>query len=228
MSMTAVVGTLGDYSQKPLVYPPDGPSNIEEFREKYPYDPGNVDDGRKVVTIGPSEDDLDDVSGAFYSGLQDANNGGTLYLPADQTFVIGKPLDLTFLDDVQVRLDGKILFTNDTAYWEENAYDYPLQSSRMFWKWGGNDIRIYGNGTIDGNGQQWWNEINPDEDEVGIRPILFYAQNVTNFTMEGIHLKDSPMWNQLFVTCWFNLIPINDVSNALNYSKRDQVIQPRC
>ena len=198
--MTATVGSLGAYHEKPLVYPPSGPSNVEEFREKYPYNPGNLDKHKRVVTIHPSEHDLDDVSTAFYKGLKEANNGGTLYLPAQQTFVIGKSLDLTFLNNIQVRLDGKILFTDDTAYWQANAYDYPLQSSRMFWKWGGKNIKIYGNGTIDGNGQRWWNQI-PDGDDIGIRPILFYGQNLTNFVMEGITLKDSPMWNQLYVTC---------------------------
>src|SRR5438128_684290 len=95
--MAATVGSLGASH----VYPPSGPSNVEEFREMYPYNPGNLDKHKKVVTIHPSEHDLDDVSTAFYKGLKEANNGGTLYLPAQQTFVIGKSLDLTFLNNIQ-------------------------------------------------------------------------------------------------------------------------------
>jgi galacturan 1,4-alpha-galacturonidase len=195
----AAVGSLATYHKKPLQYPPGGPSSIEEFREKYPYNPRMYDSHRRVVTIHPSRNDLDDISAAFYGGLRNANHGGTLYLPNNQTFVIGKPLDLTFLDDVDVRLDGKILFTNDTAYWQANAFSYPFQSSRMFWKWSGKNIKIYGTGTIDGNGQRWWNEIGAND--VGKRPVLFYGENLSNFAMEGITLKDSPMWNQLYVTC---------------------------
>jgi galacturan 1,4-alpha-galacturonidase len=26
----------------------------------------------------------------------------------------------------------------------------------MFWKWGGKDIKIWGKGTLDGNGQAWY------------------------------------------------------------------------
>jgi hypothetical protein len=26
----------------------------------------------------------------------------------------------------------------------------------MFWKWGGENIKIYGEGTLNGNGQRWW------------------------------------------------------------------------
>jgi galacturan 1,4-alpha-galacturonidase len=59
--------------------------------------------------------------------LKKANKGGTLYLPKGQTFVIGKPLDLTFLNDIHVHLEGEIKFTNDTGYWQKNAYKHPFQ-----------------------------------------------------------------------------------------------------
>jgi hypothetical protein len=93
----AAIGSLATYHKKPLQYPPGGPSSIEEFREKYPYNPKTFDRHRRVVTIHPSRNDLDDVSAAFDEGLRNANHGGTLYLPTNETFVIGKPLDLTFL-----------------------------------------------------------------------------------------------------------------------------------
>lgn len=75
----------------------------------------------------------------------------------------------------------------------------------MFWKWGGKDIKIYGEGALNGNGQRWWNEFSGheilDPGNQYLRPILFYAQNATNIVLEGIHLKDSPVWTTFFVTC---------------------------
>lgn len=74
----------------------------------------------------------------------------------------------------------------------------------MFWKWGGNDIKIYGEGTLNGNGQRWWGEfsgleiLDPNNDY--LRPILFYAENTTNFEIDGIHFKDSPCWTTFIVT----------------------------
>lgn len=106
------------------------PRSVLEFRNKHPYKPSKPGIGtRHVVTIRPSANDTDDVSAEFKAGLERANYGGTLYLPANHTFVIGQPLDLTFLNDVHVHLDGEILFTNDTSYWQSVAYTHPFQNT---------------------------------------------------------------------------------------------------
>lgn len=184
--------------------PPGVPRSVAEFRQKHPYSPSDGHDGRPVVTIRPSRNDTDDVSAAFRSALEQANHGGTLHLPAGQTFVIGRPLDLTFLDDVQVRLDGEIRFTDDTAYWQGAAFAHPFQNTIMFWKWGGSRVRIFGEGTLNGNGQRWWNEFSGnqilDSDNAYLRPVLFYAENATDLSIEGIHMKDSPCWTNFVVT----------------------------
>ncbi|KAF5025854.1 hypothetical protein F66182_2076 [Fusarium sp. NRRL 66182] len=180
------------------------PRNIEEFRAKHPYEPPAKRSHRRVVTIRHSKNDHDDVSSDFYKGLKKANKGGTLYLPKGRTYVIGRPLDLTFLNDVHVHLDGEIKFTNDTAYWQKNAFAHPFQNSIMFWKWGGKSIKIYGKGVLNGNGQRWWNEFAGkeilDTTNAYLRPILFYAQNATGLDIQGIHFKDSPCWTNFVVT----------------------------
>ena len=194
-----------------VTLPPGVPRSVGEFREKHPYapsHPGGPNGSRHVVTIRPSRNDTDDVSAAFKAGLERANHGGTLYLPANQTFVIGEPLDLTFLDDVQVRLDGEIKFTDDTEHWQSVAYTHPFQDTIMFWKWGGNKVKIYGEGVLNGNGQRWWDEFAGgqilDPDNTYLRPVLFYAQNATDLVIEGIHMKDSPCWTNFVVTCKSN------------------------
>ncbi|KAI8167902.1 putative exopolygalacturonase B [Colletotrichum sp. SAR 10_70] len=154
--LAAVTGVLS-YA---VELPAGVPRSLQEFRDVHPYTPPSNGCGRKTVEIRASRNDTDDVSEEFRKGLQDANNGGTLYLPKGKTFVIAKALDLTFLNDVHVRLEGEIKFTNDVAYWQENAFEHPFQKSIMFWKWGGKDIKIYGDGVINGQGQRWWNEFN--------------------------------------------------------------------
>ncbi|RKK22046.1 hypothetical protein BFJ65_g4664 [Fusarium oxysporum f. sp. cepae] len=180
------------------------PRSIEEFRAKHPYELPVKRSHRKVYTIRHSKNDNDDVSSEFYKGLKKANKGGTLYLPKGQTFVIGKPLDLTFLNDIHVHLEGEIKFTNDTEYWQKNAYKHPFQNSIMFWKWGGKNIKLYGKGVLNGNGQRWWNEFAGkeilDTTNAYLRPILFYAQNATNLDIQGVHFKDSPCWTNFVVT----------------------------
>ncbi|KAK3985476.1 exo-polygalacturonase [Cladorrhinum sp. PSN332] len=186
--------------------PPGIPRSLSEFRQKHPYQPRSVfpAEPRKVVSIRASRHDTDDVADAFLQGLHEANHGGTLLLPKGETFVIGKPLDLTFLDDVHVQFDGEIKFTNDTKYWQANSFHHPFQNSITFWKWGGKNIKIFGRGVLNGNGQRWWDEFSGlqilDPGNTYLRPILFYAENATGLDIEGIHFKDSPCWTTFFVT----------------------------
>lgn len=69
---------------------------------------------RRTVTIRPSKDDADDISDDFLAAIKWANHGGRLLLAKDQTYVIGKKLNLSFLDDVEVQLDGEIKVRRDS------------------------------------------------------------------------------------------------------------------
>ncbi|KAK1701134.1 family 28 glycosyl hydrolase [Colletotrichum godetiae] len=200
--LAAIAGVASSYG---VELPAGVPRSLEEFRDKHPYTPPSQGCGRKTFTIRASRNATDDVSKELKKGLQEANNGGTLYLPKNQTFVIAKALDLTFLNDIHVRLEGEIKFTDDVKYWQTNAFTHPFQKSIMFWKWGGKDIKIYGDGVINGQGQRWWNEFNSgigsilNPDNKYLRPILFYVENTTNLEVEGIHMKDSPCWTNFIV-----------------------------
>lgn len=202
-ALATIAGTLAAAAFLAAELPPGVPRNALEFREKHPVARRSTG-CRKTVTPRASAHDLDDVSAEFEQAVRQANKGGTVYLPKDQTFVIGKPLDLTFLDDFHLRLEGTLKFTNDTPYWQANAYYHPFQRSLMFWKWGGKDIKIYGEGTMDGNGQRWWNEFAGleilDPNNPYLRPILFYAENTTNLEITGIQMKNSPVWHNFVVT----------------------------
>ncbi|RDW60317.1 putative exopolygalacturonase B [Coleophoma crateriformis] len=180
-----------------------GPKSVDQFRNWHPYN-HPAPNFRKKVYIRASRSETDDISADFYAGLKKANHGGTLVLPANKTFVIGKKLDLTFLDDVEVQLDGKILFTNNITYWQNNYFYHPFQKSITFWKWGGKDIKIFGRGILDGNGQAWYDGFAGlevlDPNNTYYRPILFYAENATNLWIEGIRFQGSPIWTNFIVT----------------------------
>lgn len=114
---------------------PRDPSKLDNWgRYKVPH--------RHKVHIRASANDTDDISQDFLQGLKKANHGGTLVLKEGKTYVIGKKLDLTFLCDVHVQLDGEILFTDDIEYWQANNFYYDFQKSITFWVWGGEDIRM--------------------------------------------------------------------------------------
>lgn len=74
--------------------------HIGAHRQKYP--------DRRTVTIRPSKNDADDVSTDFLWGIKQANHGGRLLLQKGKTYVIGKKLDLSFLNNIEVQLEGEI------------------------------------------------------------------------------------------------------------------------
>ncbi|AEO59834.1 glycoside hydrolase family 28 protein [Thermothelomyces thermophilus ATCC 42464] len=162
-----------------------------------------VEKDRQKVTIRASKHDRDDISDDFLWALKKANHGGLLHLQKGKKYVIGKKLDLSFLNDIYVKIDGELKFTNDIEYWQANNFYYDFQKSITFWVWGGKDIKIYGSGVINGNGQAWWDGFSGheilDPDNEYYRPILFLTDNATNVEVRGLHLKDSPCWTNFFV-----------------------------
>lgn len=66
-----------------------------------------------------------------------------------------------------------IQFTDDVEYWQNNYFYYPFQKSITFMVWSGKNIKIYGKGTMDGNGQAWYNGF-------AGREILVRHSTVTN------------------------------------------------
>ncbi|KGO67487.1 Glycoside hydrolase, family 28 [Penicillium italicum] len=158
---------------------------------------------RRTVIIRSSKSDTDDVSDDFLWGIKAANHGGRLLLQKGKTYVIGKKLDLSFLDNIEVQLEGEVKFTDDIDYWQANNFYYSFQKSITFWVWGGQDIKIFGKGTLNGNGQEWYNAFAGlevlDPDNTFYRPILFLTDNATRVSVEGITQLNSPCWTNFFV-----------------------------
>lgn len=70
---------------------------------------------RRTVTIRSSKSDTDDVSDDFLWGIKAANHGGRLLLQKGKTYIIGKKLDLNFLDNIEVQLEGEVKVFSSNA-----------------------------------------------------------------------------------------------------------------
>ena len=57
------------------------------------------------------------------------------------------------------------------------------------------DVRIIGEGIVDGRAQEgdWW--INPKKMRGAFRPRLFFLKDCKNITIQGITFRNSPAWN---------------------------------
>jgi galacturan 1,4-alpha-galacturonidase len=144
---------------------------------------------------------LDDSS-AIHSAFRECNNGGIVAL-LDAQYIIAKPLDLTFLNAVDFVLQGEISFSPDVEFWISHAIEYSFQGAALFWQLGGQDVNVYGNGTINGNGQAWWDVLATNATVV--RPILFGIVGLHGGTVSHLNLINPPNWFH-FVANSSNLI----------------------
>ncbi|KAM0253125.1 hypothetical protein ACHAQJ_007401 [Trichoderma viride] len=136
-------------------------------------------------------DDAPEIIKAF----KKCNRGGSVVL--DDNYTIASPLDLTFLEAVDVIITGTIRFTNDIDYWVENSFKYAFQNSSAFWRFGGKDVNIYGggHGLIDGNGQAWYDAF--ANEPTLVRPILFVLDGLEVGSVTGLKMRNSPSWFNL-------------------------------
>lgn len=153
------------------------------------YSPGR--DANKTCVV-PASTNGSDSAPAILSAFQTCNNGGTVVL--DAVYTIASPLNLTFLRHVDVSLTGTISFNPDIAFWTSAAGAFPItyQNSSTFWKFGGEDVNIFGGGvgTINGNGEVWWDAQLTNGSLV--RPILFVADGLKGATISGLNYINPP------------------------------------
>ena len=165
--------------------------SINDFKNKYylkDYCKPNVLETNNIQAL------IDNIS----------DNGGGLLI-VDDIYISGA---LYFKDNISLYInkDCKIIGSN-------NINDYPLCYTRIEGESGFyypallnfiglSNVYIFGEGTIDGNGNQSWesfwnrrkwnnNATNKDEQ----RPRLLFISNSNNVRVDGINLINSPFWN---------------------------------
>jgi galacturan 1,4-alpha-galacturonidase len=89
-------------------------------------------------------------------------------------------------------IQSYIQFTNDTVYWQANSFKFGFQNVTTFFKLGGNDVNIYGGGTIDGNGQVWYDLYAANI--YTLRPVLIGIDGLHNSILSDLVLRYSPQY----------------------------------
>ncbi|KAF9690522.1 hypothetical protein EKO04_011540 [Ascochyta lentis] len=160
-----------------------------------PYHPGKAFPASpartKTCTVKANGNGNDD-SKNILSAIKSCNNGGHVVFPKGKNYTIGTALDLTFLKHIDLDIQGTIKFTNDTDYWQKNAFFQTFQNATTFFQLGGEDVNVYGGGTLDGNGQAWYDLY--AKDIYILRPILFGAIGLHGATIEDLNFRYSPQW----------------------------------
>ncbi|MFH0760587.1 MAG: glycoside hydrolase family 28 protein [Bacteroidota bacterium] len=150
--------------------------------------------------------------------------GGRVVIPAGRflsgTLVIKSHVNLNFEP-------GSVLLGS------ARREDYPLQPlpkyrslkdqaggfNALIYAEGAEDISITGNGTIDGQGKLQKPAENPIAGDIDGRPRNILFISCKDVVIEGIHLKNSGMWNQHYLDCEdvrVNNITVDNHSNENN------------
>ncbi|KAK0223806.1 glycoside hydrolase family 28 protein [Armillaria fumosa] len=136
--------------------------------------------GQENCTLTASGED--DAS-QFLSAVQ---NCDTVVIPEDATLNIATRLNMTGISNTNINLEGTIRFEPDIPYWTGNAFYFEFQDSVTFWLLGGENIILNGGGTLDGAGQDWYDEF-PSNDTL-LRPIILMVYQANNVVVEDIQM----------------------------------------
>lgn len=192
-----------------------------DISPKSPFKPFPSSPSRDRICLVKSHNDgVTDDSADILSAIAKCNNGGHVIFSEDQKYVIGTALDLSNLNHIDLDIRGSILFTNDTDYWQANAFKQIFQNATTFFELGGNDVNVYGGGVLDGNGQAWYDLY--AQNIYILRPILFGVVGLHNSTIQNLNFRYSPQyynWVANSSTVLYSNISISGGSQNKNPAK---------
>jgi len=123
--------------------------------------------------------------------LQGLVSGDSLYFP-NITFSFIGGVYVNNLYNVEIIIDGTLLFTNDRDTWPKDS-DGSVKDCITFEDIEQVTFTSNGIGTLNGNGKKWWGAIDflkHGED----RPMLFRITRSKDIIVENLLFKDSPYW----------------------------------
>lgn len=126
----------------------------------------------------------------------------------------------TTLANARIDIQGTITFTKDTDYWQAHAFKQVFQNATTFFQLGGTDVNVYGGGTLDGNGQVWYDLY--AKDIYILRPILFGTVGLKGGRIEDLNLRYSPQWYNFVANSSdvvFSNLTISGASKSSNVAK---------
>lgn len=124
----------------------------------------------------------------------DANNRGKVVF-TNTTYTVKTVLNTTGLSNVDVELHGTLLWDTNISYWLDASLPVGYQNQSSAWLFGGQGVRWngFGYGTLDGNGQVWYDFVNGTNNYPG-RPHQITFTGTTDSVIEQLRFVQSQMW----------------------------------
>ncbi|MCY1719447.1 glycosyl hydrolase family 28 protein [Prolixibacteraceae bacterium Z1-6] len=148
-----------------------------------------------------------------------SKNGGTVVIPAGNY----KSGTLYFKDNVTLQIDrGATLFGSlHLKDYPENNPDYTFfrkgtLKRALIYAEKCTNIAITGDGTIDGQGAKFWIPKGAKVNSYSVRPYVIWMIKSRDIRIEGVRLRNSPLWMQHYLACDNLYIHNIDVFNHSN------------
>ncbi|KAK5082513.1 hypothetical protein LTR70_008206 [Exophiala xenobiotica] len=155
---------------------------------------GNWPTRSKTCSIPALNNPQGDDSPAILAAFNECKRDGHIIFE-NTTYYIGIVMKTTGLKDVDIEVKGTLLWSTNIDYWLKNSLFFGFQNQTSAWHLGGDGIHFYGHGhgTLDGNGQAWY-DYNGGQSNLHGRPHAITITDTTNSVIEGLRFIKSQMW----------------------------------
>ncbi|KAL4760675.1 pectin lyase fold/virulence factor [Aspergillus foveolatus] len=181
---------------------------------------------RTCVVPASGTNETDDAP-AIISAFERCGRGGKVVFKPT-TYYVNSVMNISWLQDVDIDLRGNLLWSTDIQYWLNNSLEVGYQNQSTAWILGGDNVRINGHGvgTLDGNGDYWYEWISQQENTSNYpgRPIALTLSGLTNSVVKGVNFLRSQMWTLAIIYSHhveFDSILVNNTGNRVDSSNTD-------
>lgn len=166
--------------------------------------PGGNNNNSKTCIVQPGPNGTDSAPAIIRAfeecghNNDDSSRARVVFL--NETYVVRSVMNTTGLRDVDVDLRGTLRWDNgDLAYWLAHSLPVGYQNQSSAWLFGGERVRFrgHGHGTLDGDGQAWYDFANGTNNYPG-RPHQMTITGTSDSVFEGLRFVQSQMWYVLW------------------------------
>ncbi|KAL4957483.1 pectin lyase fold/virulence factor [Aspergillus filifer] len=187
---------------------------------------GRIPSSKTCIVPASGSNTTDDAPAILSAFRKCGKNGHIIFEPT--TYYVNSVLNTTWLEDVDIDIQGTLLWSTDIYYWLNNSLEVGYQNQSTAWVLGGNNVRINGHGvgTLDGNGDYWYEWISEQENTSNYpgRPIALTFNGLTNSVVKGVNFVRSQMWTLAIIYSHyveFDSILVNNTGNRVDSSNTD-------